>query len=59
MKYYAGSRTIDGISLVVLGAGAGVHQFEGSLGNGDLASIAAALAAFMVLSVWIFPETAD
>jgi hypothetical protein len=47
------------LSLVVLGAGAGVHQFEGSLGNGDLTSIAAALAAFMVLSVWIFPETAD
>jgi hypothetical protein len=41
--------------MVILGAGANFYHFEENLGNGNLASI----AAFMVLSVWIFPETAD
>jgi hypothetical protein len=41
--------------MVILGASADVYHFKENLGNGDLASI----AAFMELSVWIFPETAD
>lgn len=47
------------LSLVVLGTGAAVHQFEEGLGNSELAWVAAGLSVFMVLSIWIFPETSD
>lgn len=45
------------LSVVVLIVGAGVHMFEKNAGNEELSWIVAALAVFMVLAMWIFPET--
>ncbi len=45
------------ISVLVLIAGAGVHLFEQSLGNTEASWVAVGLACFMVLAVWLFPET--
>lgn len=45
------------LSVVVLIVGAVVHMFEKNAGNADLSWIVAGLAVFMVLAMWIFPET--
>ena len=45
------------LSIVVLAVGAGVHYWERQSGNGQLSWMVAALAVFMVLAMWIFPET--
>lgn len=45
------------LSLVVLLVGAAVHWWEKQAGNEQLSWIVAALAVFMVLAMWIFPET--
>jgi len=44
------------LSLLVLAAGAGVFTFEQSFGNTTPAYVAAGLAVFMVIAVWLFPE---
>jgi len=45
------------LSLVALAVGAGVHYWERQQGNEQLSWIVAGLAVFMVLAMWIFPET--
>ncbi len=45
------------ISLVVLMIGAFAHWYEGQAGNDLLSWIVVGLAFFMVLAMWIFPET--
>ena len=45
------------LSLVALAVGAGVHFWEKNAGNEQLSWIVAALTVFMVLAMWIFPET--
>jgi hypothetical protein len=45
------------LSIVVLAVGAGAHYWERQSGNGQLSWMVAALAVFMVLAMWIFPET--
>ncbi len=45
------------LSVVVLVVGAGMHMFEKDAGNPDLSWIVSGLAVFMVLAMWIFPET--
>jgi hypothetical protein len=45
------------LSLVALAVGAGAHYWERQAGNVQLSWIVAALAVFMVLAMWIFPET--
>ena len=47
------------LSIVVLAVGAGVHYWERQSGNEQLSWIVAALAVFMVLAMWIFPETSS
>ena len=47
------------ISLFVLLVAAGVYRFEQSLANETLARVAAGLGIFMVIAIWIFPETSD
>lgn len=44
------------LSLLVLAVGAGVFAFERSIGNTTPALVAAGLAVFMVIAVWLFPE---
>jgi len=45
------------LSVLTLIVGAGVHYFERQAGNDDLAWVVAGLSVFMVLAMWIFPET--
>ncbi len=45
------------LSILTLFVGAVVHFFERQAGNDQLAWIVAGLAIFMVLSMWLFPET--
>ena len=45
------------LSLIALAVGAGAHYWERQAGNEPLSWVVAALAVFMVLAMWIFPET--
>ncbi len=45
------------LSLIVLIIGAIAHWYEKQSGNEPLSWVVAALAVFMVLAMWIFPET--
>ena len=45
------------ISVLTLIVGATVHFFERQAGNDHLAWVVAGLAVFMVLAMWMFPET--
>ena len=45
------------ISLLVLVVGGVVHWWEKQAGNEHLSWDVAGLAVFMVLAMWIFPET--
>jgi len=45
------------ISVLVLLVAGGVYSFEQSLANETLAWVAAGLGIFMVIAIWIFPET--
>ncbi len=45
------------LSLVALAVGAGAYYWEQQAGNVQLSWIVASLAVFMVLAMWIFPET--
>jgi len=45
------------LSLVTLIAGAIVHWYETQAGNEQLSWLVAGLAVFMVLAMWVFPET--
>jgi hypothetical protein len=51
----SGIKTI--LSLVVLLVGGVAHWYEKQAGNEQLSWVVAALAVFMVLAMWIFPET--
>ncbi len=44
------------ISLLVAIVGAVAYWLERGAGRPDLAWVAGALAAFMILAMWIFPE---
>ena len=46
-------------SLSVLLVALGVYRFEQSLANETLAWVAAGLGIFMVIAIWIFPETSN
>ena len=46
-----------GLSVLTQAVGAAVHFWEVGLGNTDLAWIVAGLTVFMVLAMWLFPET--
>ncbi|MEK9724513.1 MAG: hypothetical protein VW405_13660 [Rhodospirillaceae bacterium] len=46
-----------GLSVLTLTVGAAVHFWEADQGNADLAWIVAGLTVFMVLAMWVFPET--
>jgi hypothetical protein len=45
------------ISVLTLIVGSTVHFFERQAGNDHLAWVVAGLAIFMVLAMWLFPET--
>lgn len=45
------------LSAVTLTVGALVHWWEKQSGNEQLSWVVAGLAVFMVLAMWIFPET--
>ena len=45
------------LSVLTLIVGGAVHVYERDLGNEHLSWVVAALAVFMVLAMWIFPET--
>ena len=45
------------LSLAVLAVGAGAHYWERQQGDEPLSWVIAALAVFMVLAMWLFPET--
>ena len=45
------------ISVLTLIVGATVHFFERQAGNDHLAWVVAGLAVFMVMAMWLFPET--
>jgi hypothetical protein len=45
------------LSVLTLLVGAAVHVYERDLGNDHLSWVVAGLAVFMVLAMWIFPET--
>ncbi|MBL6931903.1 MAG: hypothetical protein ISR45_03065 [Rhodospirillales bacterium] len=45
------------LSLVVLLVGATVYWFDSQAGNEQLGWVSIGLAIFMVLAMWIFPET--
>ena len=47
------------LSIVALAVGAGAHYWERQRGPAQLSWIVAALAVFMVLAMWIFPETSS
>jgi hypothetical protein len=46
-----------GLSILVLIIGAAVWYVERQAGNEALSWVVAGLAVFMVLAMWIFPET--
>ena len=46
-----------GLSIVVLGVGVLMYFWEANQGNVHLSWIVIGLSLFMVLSMWIFPET--
>lgn len=46
-----------GLSLIALLVGAGVYYWENQASNADLSWMVAGLTVFMVLAMWIFPET--
>ncbi|MCH7936781.1 MAG: hypothetical protein IH994_06795 [Proteobacteria bacterium] len=45
------------LSILTLIVGAIVYFFERQAGNDHLAWVVAGLAVFMVLAIWMFPET--
>lgn len=45
------------LSLVVLAGGASAYWFDKQDGNEQLGLVSAGLAVFMVVAMWIFPET--
>jgi hypothetical protein len=45
------------ISILTLAVGGGVYYFERQAGNEQLAWVVAGLTVFMVLAMWLFPET--
>lgn len=45
------------ISIIVLCVGGAGHLYEKQSGNADLSWVVAGLAAFMVIALWLFPET--
>ena len=45
------------LSVLTLIVGAIVHFLERQAGNDHLAWVVAGLAVFMVLAMWMFPET--
>ena len=45
------------LSFIALAVGAGTYYWERQAGNEPLSWVVAALAIFMVLAMWIFPET--
>ena len=45
------------ISVLTLIVGATVHFFERQAGSDHLAWVVAGLTVFMVLAMWLFPET--
>lgn len=45
------------LSIVVLIVGAVAHWYEKQAGNEQLSWVAGGLAVFMVLAMWLFPET--
>jgi hypothetical protein len=45
------------LSLIVLCGGGIVYWFDKSSGNEQLGWVSIGLAVFMVLAMWIFPET--
>ena len=45
------------ISVLTLIVGATVNFFERQAGNDHLAWVVAGLAVFMVMAMWMFPET--
>lgn len=47
------------LSVVVLLAGAGVYWFDMQDGNQQLGWVSIGLAVFMVMAMWIFPESGD
>ena len=47
------------VSAIVLIVGALYYYFESVLGDPQVAIVGAALAVFMVASMWIFPETGN
>ena len=47
------------VSAIVLIVGAFFYYFERTLGDPQVAIVGAALAVFMVVSMWIFPETGN
>jgi hypothetical protein len=46
-----------GLSLIALLVGAGVYYWENQASNAYLSWMVAGLTVFMVLAMWIFPET--
>ncbi len=46
-----------GLSVLTLIVGAAVHKWEAGQGNDQLSWIVAGLSLFMVLAMWLFPET--
>lgn len=46
-----------GVSAMAILVGLLVHLWERSAGNEHLSWVVAGLTAFMVLAMWIFPET--
>jgi len=47
------------LSLVVLIGGAIAYWFDKQDGNEQLGLVSVGLAIFMVMAMWIFPETGD
>ena len=46
-----------GLSMLTLVVGAAACYWEVGLGNPDLAWIIGVLTVFMLLAIWLFPET--
>ena len=47
------------LSIIVLCVGVGLHYWEIQQGEPELSWFVILLAIFMVLAMWIFPETGD
>ena len=45
------------VSALTLVAGAGFYYFENLYGESDIALVGGVLAIFMVVAMWVFPET--